>query len=219
MNDEASAALIRCIDHAPPLPCTNLDLEAGLNAASLAAVIGGNVRKLRKQHSLSLETLARQSQVSRAMLSQIELGRSTPTVAVLWKIAYALAAPISAFLREDREERVWLLPATSAKRLFSKEGHSCSRALFPLDQPRRMDFYEVRLQGHGLEVAAPRPPGAVENLVVNCGEVEIMIAGSRYALTADDAIQFAADVAHTYRNLGSTEAVLYLVVTYAHTAS
>ena len=218
MNDEASAALVCCIDQAPPLPCANRDLESALNAAGLATTIGGNVRKRRKQQGLSLEALARQSGVSRAMLSQIELGRSTPTIAVLWKIAYALATPISAFLHQDRQEPVWLLPAASPRRRFAREGHF-SRALFPLDQPRRVEFYEVRLQGHGLEVTASRPPGAVENLVVNCGEVEIIIAGHRYALTAGDAIQFATDVAHTYRNIGSAEALLYLVVTYAQAPS
>ena len=219
MNAESSAALVCCIDRTSQVQCASLDRESGLDAgaASLAVIIGGNVRKLRKQHGLSLEALARQSCVSRAMLSQIELGRSIPTIAVLWKIACALAAPISAFLHEDREEQVWLLPAASAKRLFSKDGRVCSRSLFPLDQPRRVEFYEMRLQGNSVEIAAPRPPGAVENLVVGCGEVEILLAGNGYALTAGDAIQFAADVAHTYRNVGPVEAVLYLVTTYAQT--
>lgn len=217
MNDEASAALVCCIDPASPLPCANRDLESAPNAAGLAATIGGNVRKRRKQRGLSLEALARQSHVSRAMLSQIELGRSTPTIAVLWKIAYALATPISAFLHEERQERVWLLPAASARRRLSMDGRVCSRSLLPLEQSRRVEFYEIRLQSHGVEIVAPCPPGAQENLVVGCGEVEMLLAGTCYALTAGDALQFAADVAHTYRNVGPVEAVLYLVRTYAQT--
>jgi len=102
MNDESSAALFRRADRWPPpryagVAPLAMEHEPGEDTAGLAAVIGGNVRKLRKQHGLSLETLAQRSHVSRAMLSQIELGRSTPTIAVLWKIAYALEAPISAF--------------------------------------------------------------------------------------------------------------------------
>ena len=194
-----------------------MEHEPGEDTVGLAAVIGGNVHKLRKQQGLSLETLAQRSHVSRAMLSQIERGRSTPTIGVLWKIADALEAPISAFLSEDREESVWLLPAARAKRLFSKDGRFCSRALFPFDQPRRVEFYELRLKSRGEEAANPHPPGTLENLVVNRGEVEIVIAGNRYALTAGDAIQFVADVAHTYRNVGQAEAVLYLVMTYAQT--
>ena len=220
MNDESSVVLVGRADRWPPPQFTDvaplvMEHEPDEDTVGLATVIGGNVRKLRKQQRLSLETLARRSQVSRAMLSQIERGRSTPTIGVLWKIAGALAAPISAFLSEDREESVWLLPVASAKRLFSKDGRFCSRALFPFDQPRRVEFYELRLKSRGEEAASPHPSGTLENLVVNRGEVEIIIAENRYALTAGDAIQFVADVAHTYRNVGQMEAVLYLVMTYA----
>lgn len=223
MNEESPVARGGRADRLP-LPLRYPDMvpltmepAPGEDTAGLAAVIGGNVRKLRKQHGLSLEALAGRSRVSRAMLSQIELGRSTPTVAVLWKIAHALEAPISAFLSEDREESVWLLPVASAKRLFSKDGNFYSRALFPFGKPRRVEFYELRLKNRGEEAAKPHPLGTIENLVVNCGEVEIIIAENRYALTAGDAIQFEADVTHTYRNVGQAEAVMYLVMSYART--
>lgn len=224
MNHAPSIALARRAEYSPPFRYSEVtplavSHDPGEDTAGLAAVIGCNLRQLRKQQGLSLETLARLSHVSRAMLSQIELGRSTPTIAVLWKIAYALEAPISAFLSEDREESVWLLPVVNAKRLFSKDGSLCSRALFPFDQPRRVEFYELRLKSRGEEAAQPHPLGTVENLVVNRGEVEIIIADHRYALTAGDAIQFVADVAHTYRNVGTTEAILYLVMTYAQRMS
>jgi len=222
MNDASSVALSRLAECLPPFPYADrvvrvMEQEPSEDTTGLAAVIGGNVRQLRKQHGLSLETLARRSHVSRAMLSQIERGRSTPTIAVLWKIAYALEAPISAFLREGREDSLWYLPAANAKWLLSQDGRFCSRALFPFDQSRRVEFYELRLKSRGEEAAHPHPPGTLENLVVNCGEVEILIAEHCYALTAGDAIQFVADVAHTYRNVGPTEAVMYLVMTYAQT--
>src|SRR6185369_8822735 len=42
--------------------------------------VGNALRRLRAARGMSLETLARASGVSRAMLSQIELSRSTPTI-------------------------------------------------------------------------------------------------------------------------------------------
>ena len=183
----------------------------------LADIIGANVRRLRKKKDLSLESLAKLSHVSRAMLSQIELGRSTPTIAVLWKIACALEVPISAFLSDDRYEGVCLLPASDAKLLFSKNGKFCSRALFPFDKPRKVEFYELRLKGHSVETAEPHPPGTTENLVVSSGTAEILVGQQSYRLSAGDAILFEADVAHGYRNPGGTEVVIYLVMTYAQT--
>ena len=224
MNNESSVAFIRPSGRSPPfryVDHSGLAMESapGEDPTGLAAVIGGHVRKWRKQHGLSLESLAQRSHVSRAMLSQIERGRSTPTIAVLWKIAYALEAPISAFLSEGRGHSIWYLPAANARRLFSNDGGFSSRALFPLDQPRPVEFYELRLQRGGEEAAQPHPFGTLENLVVNAGQVEIIIAEHCYVLTAGDAIQFVADVAHTYRNIGPTEAVLYLVMSYPQTVS
>lgn len=226
MNGDAPAALVGRADRLRPPPRfadiiapLAVEREPGEDAVGLAAIIGDNVRERRKQQRLSLETLAGRSGVSRAMLSQIELGRSTPTIAVLWKIAHALEAPISAFLSEGREESVWLLPAAHAKRLFSGDGRSCSRALFPFDTPRRVEFYELRLDGRSEAAAEPHPSGTLENLVVARGEIEIVVSENRYALAAGDAIQFVADVAHVYRNLGQAEAVMYVVTSHARIAS
>ncbi len=194
-----------------------LEDDRTAEAEELSAVVGGNVRRLRKERELSLENLAKLSHVSRAMLSQIELGRSVPTIALLWKIADALGVPFSALLSGDPHEGVCVVPYTEGKILFSQDGGFCSRALFPFDQPRRVEFYELRLKSQAAENAKPHPPGTVENLVVSGGTVEIMVDGEEYPLTTGDAIIFQADVAHTYRNSGNIEAVMYLVMTYAQT--
>jgi quercetin dioxygenase-like cupin family protein len=95
------------------------------------------------------------------------------------------------------------------------DGSFVSRALFPYDGPRRVEFYELRLMPGGAEEAGAHAPGTVENLVVSQGKVEIQIADERHLLNRDDAILFEADVAHVYRNIGDTEAVMYLVMTYS----
>ena len=71
----------------------------------LTPVVGANLRKLRVKRGLSLERLAQASGVSRAMLSQIELGRSTPTINVVWRIARALEVPFSALIAARRSRR------------------------------------------------------------------------------------------------------------------
>ena len=53
-----------------------------------------------------------------------------------------------------------------------------------------------------------------ENLVVHQGTVEIDLRGETQRLESGDAISFAADSPHAYRNVGDREAVMYLVMTY-----
>jgi len=183
-------------------------------SSDLTPVVGSNLRRLRVKRGLSLEKLARASTVSRAMLGQIELGQSTPTINVLWKIARALAVPFSALITNRAAGRTTVMPAVRAKVLTSHDGTFSSRALFPFDEPRTVEFYELRLAPRSVEQADAHPPGTVENLVVNTGGLEIIVGSERHLLATGDSILFEADVPHQYRNPGDTECVMYLVMTY-----
>ena len=187
----------------------------GSVVADIAQVVGRNLRQLRTRRGLSLEKLARASGVSRAMLGQIELGHSAPTINLMWKIATALGVPFSALMASRAPNAIRVLPAEQAKWLSSHGGVYRSRALFPFDLPRRFEFYELRLAPLGVEHADAHPPGTTENLVVTVGEVEIRVGAHRQLLTTGDAVLFAADTPHAYRNPANVEAVMYLVMSYA----
>ncbi|SRR6266567_6075593 len=184
---------------------------------NLTQVVGENLRRLRTERDLSLEKLSRLCGVSRAMLGQIELGQSAPTINVLWKISTALEVPFSALLGARAAGGVHVLRADQAKVLASHDGSFSSRALFPFDEPRRVEFYELKLAPHGVENADAHAPGTVEDLVVARGAMELDIDGSRHRLAAGDAIVFEADRPHSYENPGDVEVVMYLVMTYAET--
>ncbi|MFT3732367.1 MAG: helix-turn-helix transcriptional regulator [Hyphomicrobium sp.] len=57
-----------------------------------------NLRHLRRDKKLSLEMLAESSGVSRAMLNQIETGRSNPTIDLAARIAAGLDKSLSELL-------------------------------------------------------------------------------------------------------------------------
>lgn len=181
----------------------------------IARVVGANLRRLRLRHGLSLERLGRASGVSRAMLGQIELGRSTPTIAVLWKIARALDVPFSAFTLAQGGGTTTVLRAHRAKWLSSRNGRFSSRALFPFVGARREEFYELRLAAQTVEDAEAHPAGTTENLVVAKGVMDVVVGGEWHRLEAGDAIHFVADVGHSYRNPGAGDVVAYLVMVYA----
>ena len=196
----------------PPAP------DGDTTSADLTPIVGANLRRLRVKRGLSLERLARASGVSRAMLGQIELGQSTPTINVLWKIARALDVSFSTLITQKSVARSAHLPLARAKVLSSSDGSFTSRALFPFDEPRSVEFYELRLAPRGAEIADPHPTGTHENLVVSAGTLALVVAGERRVLETGDAILFRADVPHEYHNPGSVETLMYLVMTYAERA-
>ncbi len=108
-----------------------------------------------------------------------------------------------------------VLRSRDAKWLSSRDNAFVSRALFPIDEPRPVEFYQLELGPGGEEQADPHPPGTSENIVVTAGTVEIGVDGVAQRLEAGDAILFGADVPHWYRNVGEDRVVMYLVMTYS----
>jgi transcriptional regulator with XRE-family HTH domain len=180
----------------------------------LTGVIGVNLRRLRTKKGLSLERLSRASGVSRAMLGQVELGRSTPTIKVLWKIARALGVPFSALITDPTDVQPMVLRAGTAKLLTSHDRSFVSRALFRLDVAKVVEFYELRLAPVSVERAVAHPPGTKETLMVTEGTLGLVVAGKRHQLATGDAILFGADVPHEYWNDGTGTLHMYLVMTY-----
>jgi len=63
--------------------------------------IGDKLREARRSQNLSLRDLAAKTRVSASLLSQIETGKTNPSVATLYNIAAAVALPVDYFLSDD----------------------------------------------------------------------------------------------------------------------
>jgi transcriptional regulator with XRE-family HTH domain len=183
----------------------------------LGLIIGAALKRLRTKRGLSLEALARLAGVSRAMIGQIEGGRSMPTIGLLWKIARALEVPFSALTGSGGGGGMAVMRADRSKVLTSQDGGFASRALFPYDSERRVEFYELTMAPGALELAEPHAPGTTENLTVAQGRVEIASGGETSLLDQGDSVYFQADVPHSYRNIGPDKAIMFLVMTYTTT--
>jgi mannose-6-phosphate isomerase-like protein (cupin superfamily) len=131
------------------------------------------------------------------------------------ELAAALRVPFASLMAADDARGNLIFRLESAKRLSSNQGRVTSRALFPFDSERHVEFYELRIAPLRREDADAYAPGTRENLVVAKGSVEI-ISGSEQPVTLNegDAILFEAVCSHSYRNLGTEEAILFLVMTY-----
>lgn len=182
---------------------------------NLTGVVAENVKRMRSDLDLSLDKLANLSGVSKAMLSQIEQSRSAPSINVLWKIARALDVPFAALISKRTDAQLQVIRKADSKILSSQKGNFLSKALFPLDVPRRVEFYELNFKAGCVEKAVAHPPGTAENIAIAEGELEIEVNGQKTLLKEGDSIYFIADAAHVYRNTGSKECRAFLVMTYA----
>lgn len=183
-------------------------------SAEAAPDVGPTLRALRDSRGLSLEKLAQLTGVSRAMLGQIELGQSVPTIKTMWRISKALDVPFSSLIQKQDGPQAMLLPLQNAKLLTNREGTFTSRALFPFGEPRKVEFYEIQIKAKSSESAEAHAAGTVENLVVSKGHIQIEVGDEVYDLNKGDALVFEADRPHVYKNPSENDALFYMVVTY-----
>src|SRR3954449_7974733 len=83
---------------------------------------GLRLRTLREAMDLSLRDLAQRSDVSAPMLSQVERGETSPTLAVAEKIAAGLELTLSQLLRLDEDRHVVVVRAGN-RRSRRRRGH------------------------------------------------------------------------------------------------
>lgn len=181
----------------------------------LAQIVAANLRALRKRRGLSLERLANVCGVSRAMLSQIELGRSMPTIKVVWKIARAFDIPFSALITDSANSGLSITRASECKSVSTQCSTTTIRALFPSKSPRRFEFYEWSMAPRTSEAAQVYSVGSTENLVVKRGSLELSLGSERAVLAEGDTVLLHAASPHAYRALGTVPALFYVLVVFA----
>jgi transcriptional regulator with XRE-family HTH domain len=177
-------------------------------------VFGTRVRKLRDAMDLSLRDLAERSSVSAPMLSQVERGDTSPTLAVAERIAGGLELTLSQLLRLDETDGVSVV-RTSERRRGGSRRHSYEVLTPPLPGLRA----EVSLHtlAPGASTGGPddpprHEPGSRETAVVLEGRVRLACAGVAHDLEAGDAVTFDSDLPHHFENPGPMEARFHAIV-------
>ena len=175
-----------------------------VGAADLARRIGLRLRDERQARNMSLDDLSRASGVSRAALSQIETRKSSPSIAVMWKIAVGLGIPFAELLGG---QRAWHGAAAGGRASLAFAGREVR------EPPHRsasttpwVEVYELRLAARATQRSEAHAAGTREIIVVLSGSLRIEVADSWYELEAGDSLAFRADQAHSYINGGASEA-------------
>jgi transcriptional regulator with XRE-family HTH domain len=175
--------------------------------------IAGRLKELRARGRLTLDGLARQSGVSRSMISLIERAESSPTASVLDKLAAGLGVTLAALFAEPQrtdaapvarrsEQAAWRDPASGYRR----------RNLSPPGFPSPLELVEVALPA-GTRVAydsGARLAAVDQQIWVLEGTVEVTVGDAVHRLAAGDCLAMRVDRPTAFRN-PEARAARYLV--------
>lgn len=190
-------------------------MPPAVDTPEAAVHIGPRVKALREAMDFSLRDLAERSGVSAPMLSQVERGETSPTLAVANRIAAGLDLRLSQLLRLDESSTVTVVRA-GERRGGGEGGHTFEIMTAPLPGQR------AELSRHVLQTGAltggpgdapMHEAGSREITLVEQGAVVLHIDGERHPLATGDCVTFDADLPHHFENPGPTDAVLLAVVT------
>jgi transcriptional regulator with XRE-family HTH domain len=185
--------------------------------ARLEAAIGREVRAFRHQLNMTVTQLAAAANMSAGMLSKIENGQTSPSLATLTELSRALQVPVTAFFRRFEEERSATyvkagqgLPierrGTRAGHQYQLLGHSFSRLL-------AVEPYLITLT-ESSDVFPVFQHEGVEFLFMLEGEVGYRHGDKTYLLQPGDSLYFDADVPHGPEELRKLPARYLSVICY-----
>ena len=169
--------------------------------ADIDGRIGARIRALRAERDLTLDGLAALADVSRAMLSRIERGESSPTAQLLNKICGGLGVTLSALfagaetpaspLARHADQPSWRDPASHyLRRNVSQPGTGSPVALVEIEFP----------PGGSVAFDNERPAGTDQHVWVLDGTLELQLGGESFRLETGDCLMMRFDRPILFRN-------------------
>ncbi len=160
---------------------------SSLAEPDIDARLAARIRALRAERGLTLEALAERADVSRAMLSRIERGESSPTAQLLNKICGGLRITLSQLFAESdepasplsrrAEQPIWRDPASGYQR----------RNVSPAATGSAVDIVEIEFPpGASVAFANDRVAGEDQHVWALDGVLELDLGGEAVRLEPGD---------------------------------
>lgn len=165
----------------------------------LELAIGHEVRDFRRKLDMTIVELARLSSLSPGMLSKIENGVTSPSLATLRALSDALHVPVTAFFRRYEEERdatfVQAGQGLTIERRGTRAGHEYQLLGHSVGKQIAVEPYLITLSEKS-EVFPLFQHSGTEFIYVLEGEVLYRHGDKTYPLTPGDSLFFDADAPH-----------------------
>lgn len=172
--------------------------------------IGRRIREARKARSITLTKLAEQTNLSCGLLSKIERGVTSPSIASLKRIADALEIQVFELFLEQQPKSVGIVRKQERPMIQYREG--ITHYLLSPDLSRSLEMILVIAQpGCGLSDRLLTHAGEKAGLVLR-GRLAYRMEDGEHIIEEGDSFHFDAEIPHTWRNAGEGPLEMILVL-------
>jgi len=177
---------------------------------NISRYLGQNIEKLRGKMNLSQQQLAKQAQIPRSTLTNIESGSGNPSLTNLVKISAALSVSVEELLSRPRTDCV-LISSDKVPLQSRSHGQVQIFKLLP-DRIRGLEIDRLEFSVGAVMGGHPHLSGTKEYLTVLQGEIVVYVAGENYTVKRGDVLAFPGNQPHSYRNSGRTTSIAVSIV-------
>jgi len=165
--------------------------------------VGQRLKEVRKELGMTLKEVALASGMSPTHISEIERGKTSPTVGALRKIAGALGKETAFFVENKPLPRISVVKKESRETvLLPGDGDAfvTARALTTGIPAGRVSVVLIDEEEGG--IFSPEPHDGEEAILLVNGQAHVTVGGDDFLLHNGDCLHYSAKLAHTAKFSG-----------------
>jgi len=170
-------------------------------------LIGNILKQVRLEQGLTLDQTADLTGVSKAMLGQIERGKSNPTISILWKVATGLKISFSELLGDGGENHE-IININAIEPVYESDNKMILHDVFPYNPMTGFEYFYITILPGGHHTSEPHLKSTEEHIVVTTGCLKLDI------LKAPAALKFKSNIEHCYSNPYEEEVIFQSIIKY-----
>jgi transcriptional regulator with XRE-family HTH domain len=175
------------------------------------AELGKRIKKVRESKHLTLKNIEAAAGISATHISEIERGKTSPTLGALMKISKALGKDPAYFIEEEELNDVSLV--TLEDRVVEKIGNAGTMERLSTSIPGgKLQARLVKLEPGKMLEEHPHSHYGNEAVLVLSGKVLFTVNGEKHEVDEGDAVYYSALEEHSYENVSSKDVASILWV-------
>ncbi|MDC0609847.1 XRE family transcriptional regulator [Vibrio sp.] len=173
------------------------------------ARIAATLNVERKKAGLSIAEVARQANIAKSTLSQLENGVGNPSLETLWSICMVLDIPISRLLEPAKPETKVIRYGEGITVISKRQSYQATLlAACPPNVSR--DIYWIEVEPGQPHYSEPHSSGVIEHVIITKGRAKLGLVSETYELSEGDYISYPADLPHMFEALEESASAMLI---------